>query len=190
MGKQKLFWRTDYQIRAASLRVIDAEGKLLGLMSADEARAKAKEMGLTLVEIAPKAEPPVAKIVDFGKFRYAEEKKLKKQAKGAKGGELKEIRFSPFIGKADYDTRMIRVREFLEDKNKVKVVVVFLGKQMGSKPFGYQLVERIKKDLGENIAIDMAPKFLGRHLVTIISPMVKRKEKEVVTEIKEDAQPA
>lgn len=176
LGKQKLFWRTDYQIRAASLRVIDAEGKLLGVMTGDEARAKAKELGLTLVEIAPKAVPPVAKIVDFGKFRYAEEKKLKKQAKGAKGGELKEIRFSPFIGQADYNTRLIRVKEFLEDKNKVKVVVVFLGKQMGSKPFGYQLIQRIRKDLGENIAIDMEPKFLGRHLVTIISPVFKRKE--------------
>lgn len=176
LGKQKLFWRTDYQIRAASLRVIDAEGKLLGVMTGDEARAKAKELGLTLVEIAPKAVPPVAKIVDFGKFRYAEEKKLKKQSKGAKGGELKEIRFSPFIGQADYNTRLIRVKEFLEDKNKVKVVVVFLGKQMGSKPFGYQLIQRIRKDLGENIAIDMEPKFLGRHLVTIISPVFKRKE--------------
>lgn len=173
MGKSKLFWRTDYQIRAAKLRVIDGEGRFIGELSADEARAKAKQLGLTLVEIAPNAVPPVAKIVDFGKFRYAEEKKLKKQAKGQKGGDVKEIRFSPFIGDADYNTRLVRVREFLGEKNKVKVVVVFMGKQMGSKPFGYQLIERIKKDLGENIAIDMEPKFLGRHLVTIISPLNK-----------------
>ena len=177
MIKQKLFWRTDYQIRAASLRVIDGEGKFIGVMSDDQARAKAKELGLTLVEIAPNAVPPVAKIVDFGKFRYAEEKKLRKQAKGVKGGELKEIRFSPFIGDADYNTRLVRVKEFLGEKNKVKVVVVFMGKQMGSKPFGYQLIERIKKDLGDSIAQDMPPKFLGRHLVTIISPLNKKVEK-------------
>lgn len=177
MIKQKLFWRTDYQIRAASLRVIDGEGKFIGVMSDDQARAKAKEMGLTLVEIAPNAVPPVAKIVDFGKFRYAEEKKLRKQAKGVKGGEVKEIRFSPFIGDADYNTRLVRVKEFLGEKNKVKVVVVFMGKQMGSKPFGYQLIERVLKDLGDSVSQDMPPKFLGRHLVTIISPLNKKVEK-------------
>jgi translation initiation factor IF-3 len=143
-----------------------------------DALSKAMEEGLTLVEIAASAKPPVAKIVDYGKFRYQEEKKLKKQSKGAKGGELKEIRFSPFIGEADYAVRIKRVREFLGEKNKVKIVVVFLGRQMNSKPFGYKLIERIKADLGENISVDMEPKFLGRHLITIISPYAKSKIKE------------
>ncbi len=179
MGKTNTFWRTDYQIRASQLRVIGSDGKLIGVLSKDEAVKKAKDEGLTLVEIAPNAVPPVAKIVDFGKFRYQEEKKLRKQSKGTKGGELKEIRFSPFIAENDYNTRLERVKEFLAEKNKVKIVVVFLGRQMGSKPFGYKLIERIKTDLGDNIAIDMEPKFLGRHLITIISPYAKAKNKEV-----------
>lgn len=145
-------------------------------MSKDEAVKKAKAQGLTLVEIAPTAVPPVAKIVDFGKFRYAEEKKLKKQSKGSKGGEVKEIRFSPFIAENDYNTRFARVKEFLAERNKVKIVVVFLGKQMGSKPFGYKLIERMLKELGDTVVTDMPPKFLGRHLITIISPVTGKKQ--------------
>lgn len=179
MGKNKLFWRTDTQIYAPEVRLIGEDGKQAGVVKVTEALSKAKEAGLTLVEIAANAKPPIVKIVDFGKFRYAEEKKLRKQAKGSKGGELKEIRFSPFIAQADYETRLKRVKEFLEEKNKVKIVVVFLGRQMGSKPFGYKLIERIKGDLGENISVDMEPKFLGRHLITIISPYAKAKDKKL-----------
>ncbi|KKR57784.1 MAG: Translation initiation factor IF-3, partial [Candidatus Woesebacteria bacterium GW2011_GWC2_40_30] len=122
MGKQNLFWRTDYQIRAPSLRVIDSEGKLIGVLTKDEAVRKAKEANLTLVEIAPNATPPVGKIVDFGKFRYAEEKKARAQAKKVKGGEVKEIRFSPFIAENDFNVRIGRIKEFFADKNKVRVV--------------------------------------------------------------------
>ena len=143
-------------------------------MKTSEAIAKARENDMTLVEIAAGAVPPVAKIVEFGKFRYGEEKKLKKQQKKAKSGELKEIRFSPFIAENDYQTRLTRVKEFLQEKNKVKVVVVFMGRQMGSKDFGYGLIRRIVQDLGDSIAMDMQPKFLGRHLVTIISPVFKK----------------
>lgn len=178
MGKSKLFWRTDAGIRAPEVRLIGADGKQIGVVKTSEALDRAKKEGLTLVEISASAVPPVAKIVDFGKFRYQEEKKLKKQVKKVKGGELKEIRFSPFIGEGDYQVRLKRVKEFLAEKNKVKVVVVFLGRQMGSKPFGYKLIERIKGDLGENISVDMEPKFLGRHLITIISPYAKTKNKE------------
>ncbi|MCX6704076.1 MAG: translation initiation factor IF-3 [Candidatus Woesebacteria bacterium] len=106
MGKTNTFWRTDYQIRASSLRVIGSDGKLIGVLSKDEAIKKAKALNLTLVEIAPNATPPVAKIVDFGKFRYAEEKKLRAQQKKVKGGEVKEIRFSPFIAENDFKVRV------------------------------------------------------------------------------------
>lgn len=174
MRKGSFYWRINEDIRSPEVRVIGADGKQLGVIKTPEAIAKAREEGLTLVEIAARAVPPVAKIVEFGKFRYAEEKKLRKQQKKAKSGELKEIRFSPFIAEQDYETRMKRVREFLEDKNKVKVVVVFMGRQMGSKDFGYGLIRRIVQDLGDGIAMDMEPKFLGRHLVTIVSPVLKK----------------
>lgn len=184
MGKQKLFWKTDQQIRAPEVRLISQDGKQLGVVKIADALAQAKETGLTLVEISGTAVPPVVKIVDFGKFRYQEEKKLRKQAKGAKGGEVKEIRFSPFIATADYETRFSRVKEFLAEKNKVKIVVVFLGKQMGSKPFGYKLIERMMQTLGDSVSVDMPPKFLGRHLVTIISPVSNSKRQEVKVESK------
>jgi translation initiation factor IF-3 len=179
LKNSKLYWRVDNAIIARELRVIAADGKQLGIMTKEKALAAAKKEGLSLVEIAPTAKPPVAKIVDFGKFRYQEEKKLRKQLKGAKGGELKEIRLSPFIAENDFCVRFDRISEFLGEKNKVKVVVVFRGREMGSKQFGYAILDRIVKDLGENkVAIDMKPKFFGRHLIMIISPRVGIKKEE------------
>jgi translation initiation factor IF-3 len=184
LAKQKLFWRTDYQIRAPSLRVIDSEGKLLGVMSVNDAIRKAKDAGLTLVEVAPNAAPPVAKIVDFGKFRYAEEKKARESAKKVKGGDVKEIRFSPFIGEADFKVRIERIKEFFADKNKVKVVVVFKGPQMRVKNIGYDIINKINNEFGDSIITDMPPKFLGKHLVTVISFLAKKAKKssEIVSQ--------
>ena len=184
MAKQNLYWRTDYQIRAPSLRVIDSEGKLIGVLGKDEAIRKAKEAGLTLVEIAPTAIPPVAKIVDYGKFKYAEEKKARAQAKKVKGGEVKEIRFSPFIAENDFNVRIARIKEFFADKNKVKVVVVFKGPQMRVKHVGYDVIAKIKAVFGDTVITDMEPKFLGKYLVTVISQTSKMKSK--VKEVKEE----
>lgn len=182
MAKQKLFWRTDYQIRAPELRVIAGDGKLIGVLKKEEAVAKAKKEGLTLVEIAPNATPPVAKIVDFGKFRYAEEKKAREQGKKVKGGEVKEIRFSPFIAENDFKTRIERIKEFFADKNKVRVVVVFKGPQMRVKNTGYLVINKILSEFGDTVATDMPPKFLGKHLITVISQVSgKRKHAEPVS---------
>jgi translation initiation factor IF-3 len=174
LAKTKLFWRTDYQIRAPSLRVIDSTGKLVGVLPSSEAIKKAKEVGLTLVEIAPNAVPPVAKIVDFGKFRYAEEKKARAQAKKVKGGEVKEIRFSPFIAENDFKIRIERIKEFFNDKNKVRVVVVFKGPQMRVKHKGYEVINKIKAEFGDAVITDMEPKFLGKYLMTVLSPVSKK----------------
>lgn len=175
MRGQKLFWRINENIRAESLRVIDGTGKQLGVITKEEALDKAKESGLTLVEIAPNANPPVAKIVEFGKFRYQEEKKQRQSNKG-KGGDIKEIRFSPFIADHDFEVRFERVKEFLEERNKVRLVCVFKGRQMGSKQFGYNVLGKVTKRLGDTINIDMEPKFLGKHLIMIISPLAKGKK--------------
>ena len=185
MKNSTLFWRTDQAIRAPEVRVIDSAGKQLGVMKLELALEKAKKAGLTLVEIAPKAVPPVVKIVEFGKFRYQEEKKQREREKKIKGGEVKEIRFSPFIAQNDYNVRLGRVKEFLSEKNKVRLVVVFKGRQMGSKPFGFALLKKIVTELGENISIDMLPKFMGKHLMMIVSPTSKKivivKEKNAET---------
>ena len=157
-----------------------SDGKLIGEMPRDEAVKKAHDEGLTLVEIAPNAVPPVAKIVDFGKFKYSEEKKLRAQAKGVKGGEVKEIRFSPFIGDNDFATRIKRIKEFFAEKNKVRVVVVFTGPQMRVKHIGFEVINKIKAEFGDNIITDMEPKFLGKHLMTVIS-YAKSKKQEIDT---------
>ncbi len=141
----------------------------MGVMSVAGAVTKAKASGLTLVEIAPNATPPVAKIVDFGKFRYSEEKKAREVAKKVKGGGVKEIRFSPFIADNDFKTRLARVKEFFAEKNKVRVVVVFTGPQMRVKHTGFDVINKIKAEFGESVITDMEPKFLGKHLVTVIS---------------------
>lgn len=179
MKSSSINWRVNNQIRSPEVRVIGPEGKQIGVMKLSEAITKAAELGLDLVEIAPTANPPVAKITEIGKLKYLEEKKARKEKRGAKGGDTKEIRFSPFIGEADYRTRLERIKEFFEEKNKVRMVVKFGGRQMGSKDFGYKLVERVLKDLGDGVNVDMPPKFLGRHLTTIISPTNKVVDKKV-----------
>ena len=120
MSNNKIFWRVNSEIRSPEVRVIGADDKQIGVMALEKAISKAKEAKLDLVEIAPKAKPPVVKIVDFGKFRYREEKKLRSQKKKVKQTELKEIRFSPFIGEQDYTTRINSVRECFKDKNIVR----------------------------------------------------------------------
>lgn len=178
MNSSKINWRINEQISVPQVRVIGADGNQLGVLSREDALKAAREANLDLVEIAPNAEPPVCKIVNFGKFRYAEEKKLKKAAKGIKGGEVKEIRLSPFIGDQDYLTRMVRIKEFLSERNKVRVVVVFLGRQMGSKQFGYDVLKRVLADLGDSASVDQEPKFLGRHLSMTISPKSNKNQHE------------
>lgn len=164
------YWRTNERIPAGLLRVLDSKGVQIGVISRDEALKLAKEEEADLIEITAKANPPVAKIIEFGKFKYQEEKKAKEANKKSKPSELKEIRFTPFIGEGDYQTRIKRIDEFLTDKDKVKLVVYFKVKQLGSKTFGYDILNRILKDLGEGINVDMKPKFLGRNLIMIISP--------------------
>ena len=177
MKTGSLSWRVNEQIRAEKLRVIGPDGKQIGLLTKTEALEKSKKEGLDLIEIAPQAVPPVAKIINFGKFRYQEEKKRRLEAKRAKSAELKEIRFTPFIAENDYNIRLERIKEFLTEKNKVKAVVVFKGRQLGSKQFGYSLLKRVVEELGESIVIDMEPKFVGRHLIMIISPVNRPKPK-------------
>lgn len=178
MKSGSLSWRVNETIRAEKLRVIGPDGKQVGLLTRAEALEKSKKEGLDLIEIAPLATPPVARIMNFGKFRYQEEKKRRQEAKKGKSAELKEIRFTPFIAENDYNIRFERIKEFLEEKNKVKAVVVFKGRQLGSKQFGYGLLKRLVDELGEGVIVDMEPKFIGRHLIMIISPVNRPKIKD------------
>ncbi len=176
MREKKLFWRINHDIRAPELRVINEDGTQVGILSRVKALELAQEKGRDLVEIAPKANPPVAKVIEFGKFRYREEKKLRAERKKSKVSELKEIRFSPFIAEGDFQVRQRRIEEFLNEGYKVKLVVVFKKRQLASKKFGYDILKRIVEELGGRVATDMDAKFLGRHLIMIVSPLKKVKE--------------
>lgn len=169
-------WKINHEIRSPEVRVLGEDGKQVGVMKISEAIAYAQKEGIDLVEIAPQATPPVVKAIEFGKFRYQEEKKAREVSKKNKGSELKEIRFTPFIGGADFDTRFRRIEEFLEDSNKVRVVVVFANKQLGAKQSGYDILKKLISGLQGRIVIDMEPKFFGRRLAMVISPYKKSKK--------------
>lgn len=169
--RSKFNWPVNERIQASQLRVIDENGKQLGIMPKEKAISMAREKGLDLIEIAASANPVVAKIVNLGKFLYREEKKLRAQEMKARQSDLKEVRFSPFIAENDYNNRIKRIKQFLKYKHKIRLVVVFKGRQLGSKQFGYDLLNKIVINLGEGVKSDSQPKFLGRHLQMTITPV-------------------
>jgi len=175
----KFNFRVNREIRAPQVRVIAHDGKQLGVVKLEEALSESMKAGLDLIEIAPNANPPVAKIMDMGKFKYETEKRLKKEKRKTKAYELKEIRFSPFIAEHDFTVRMGKIKEFLNGGNKVRLAVVFKGKQMDSKNFGYEILKKVVAEFGESVAIDMKPKFVGRHLQMVISPVKKARGQEI-----------
>lgn len=178
------FFRTNDRIQAQTLRVIDADGTQLGVISRDEGIKKALEQGLDLVEVAPNISPPVARIVDFEKFRYHEAKKEAAAKKHAQDVEIKEIWLSPRIAEHDLQTRLRRVNEFLDDGNKVKLTVKFKGREMAHPEVGHQVVKLALGILGDRIQIERETKFEGRNLTTIIG--VNRKPKEETDETKDE----
>lgn len=168
--------RINNQISAPEVRVLDTDGKQIGVLPTSEALSLAKEQGKDLIEIAAAAVPPVVKIMELGKFLYIEEKREREQKKKSKAAEVKEIRLSPFIAEGDYQTRIRRIDYFLKHGHKVRLVVVFKGRHLNSKKFGYELIGKVLQDIEHNINIDMEPKFLGRHLQSVISPLKKKKK--------------
>lgn len=169
---------------APTLRVLDVQGKQIGVLSRAEALEKAKGEGLDLVEIAANANPPVAKIVDFQKFRYEESKRERAARKGSSEGGLKELWLSPRIAEHDLNVRLNQTNKFFEDGHKVKLTVKFKGRELGHRELGYKVLEKALTLLGDKVTAEVDPKFEGRKLSTIL---VKQKgvKKEHETENKE-----
>ena len=142
-------------------------------MPTQEALFKARQKGLDLVEVAPKADPPVCKIIDFKKFKYQEAKKARAGKKGKKHG-LKGIRFTPFIAKKDFEGRVNRAQEFLSEGYKVKLTVKFVGRQITRKQFGYDLLKNAVQQLEEISKVESEPKLQGKLLVMILAPSIKQ----------------
>lgn len=161
-------------IKATELRVVDESGKQIGVMTKSEALNIAGERGLDLVEIAPMAKPPVAKVIDFKKYKYLEAKK-EREGKSASGKvEIKEIRFSPFIGQGDMDTRLERIKDILEGGDRVKIVVKFTGRQITKVEFGHDLIKKIMSQLEGIASADGTAKLQGKQLFLIINPTKKK----------------
>lgn len=166
---QAKFYRINQYIQAPELRLIDAEGKQIGVMKREEALVKAREESLDLVEVAPGAKPPVVRLISFKKFKYLEAKKRQQEKKSVKGGEVKQVRLTPFIAKADFEFRIKRTREFLEGGNKVKLTVRFVGRQITRKEFGKKLLDRFLEETKSFTKADHEPRWAGRDLFVTLS---------------------
>jgi len=160
--------RVNERIRIPKIRVIDEEGKMLGIMSPKEALALAKEQGLDLVEIVPTARPPVCKIIEYGKYKYEQSKK--QSSTPSKKSKFKEIKFHPRIDEHDYQTKLKKIREFLEKGSQVRVAVEFRGREMQYKHLGNELLDRVIKDSGELCKTNTPFTFAGRRVSTNLSP--------------------
>jgi translation initiation factor IF-3 len=160
--------RVNQAIRAANLRVIGDDGRQLGVLTRAEALAAAEEAGLDLIEVSPNAEPPVARIVDWGKYNYQKTKQAQKNRKNAKSFDLKQMRVGLKIGDHDLEVKLRKVSGFLEAGHKVKIAVVYRGRELAHKELGYKLADRITELLGEGIAVDQPPQFAGRQLSFVV----------------------
>lgn len=176
-NQRQQLYRVNERIFAVSLRVLDSEGKQIGILKRFEALQQAKDMGLDLVEIAPNAKPPVAKIVDFKKFLYQEAKKKKEEKKKAKVPETKEIRLGPFMNDHDLDVMVRRARSFLDDGDKVRLVVKFVGRQITHPEFGKEISKKAIDHLSDISKVEREMKFEGKNLISILSPEKKTRPK-------------
>lgn len=181
--EHKKYYRTNDRIFAHTLRVLDIEGKQIGILSKQEALASAREQGLDLVEIAPLAKPPVAKIIDFKKFLYQEEKKKREEKRKAKVSETKEIRLGPFMSENDLAVSIKRCREFLEEGNKIRLVVKFKGRQVTHPEFGFNTIKKLTDQLSDISKIDREPHLEGKQMIALLS--AERKKRDAEKESKE-----
>ncbi len=158
--------------------MIDATGKQIGVLSKDEAIKVAQESGLDLVEIAPSAKPPVAKVIDFKKFKYEESKKERLSKKKTRETDTKEVWLGPLISDNDMRTRLNRAREFLTQGDRVKLSVRFSGREMAHPEFGHQVLKKSQEILSDIAAIERPSRFEGRNLTVIYSPNKAAKTEE------------
>ena len=156
------------------MRVIGSDGEMVGVLTRDEALAMAEEAGLDLVEIQPTADPPVCRIMDYGKFKFEAQKKANAAKKKQKIVEIKELKFRPTTDDGDYNIKLRNLRRFLEEGDKVKVNIRFKGREMAHQELGMQMAARIEKDLADEVVIEQRPRLEGRQMIMMVAP--KRKQ--------------
>jgi translation initiation factor IF-3 len=162
--------RMNEDIRVREVHLIDKDGTNRGNIPVAEALAIAQEAGLDLVEIAPNADPPVCKLLDYGKFKYQEQKKAAEARKKQKIVEVKEIKFRPMIDDHDYDVKMRSMKRFFEEGDKVKVTLRFRGREMAHQELGAKLLDRVKSEFASTAKVEMEPRLEGRQMVMVMAP--------------------
>lgn len=162
--------RRNDEIEAPEVRVIAADGEQIGIKSRAEALALAGEAEMDLVEVVPNAEPPVCRIMDYGKFRFEQAKKSQVSRKKQKQIQLKEVKFRPGTEEADYQVKMRNVHRFIDNGDKVKVTLRFRGREMAHQELGLQLLQRVEADMGDEVIIEQRPKLEGRQMVMVMAP--------------------
>jgi len=163
------------QIQAAEVRLIDVDGEQIGIVSREEALEKATSQQLDLVEISPDAEPPVCRIMDYGKHLFEQKQKTRESRKKQRQTQLKEIKFRPGTDVGDYDVKLRNLRRFLEAGDKTKVTVRFRGREMAHQELGRDLLARIEADLAEYGSVEQYPNMEGRQMIMVLSPGKKKK---------------
>jgi translation initiation factor IF-3 len=157
-------------IRVPEVRLIDHTGQNVGVVATTDAMARATEAGLDLVEISPDASPPVAKILDYGKYKYQEQKKAAEARKRQKIVEMKEIKMRPSIDDHDYDVKMRAIRRFFDEGDKVKVTLRFRGRELSHQELGWQVLQRVKSDTEPIAKVESEPRMEGRQMVMVLAP--------------------
>ena len=165
--------RVNDRIRETEIRLIGAEGENLGVVTPARAMELAEQVELDLVEISPNASPPVCKIMDFGKFKYEQQKRESEARKNQKIIEVKEVKFRPNTDHHDYDVKMRNVEKFLAKGDKVKVTLRFRGREMAHQNLGRELLERVAEDTKEMGKVESMPKMEGRQMIMMIGPLPK-----------------
>ncbi len=162
--------RINFRIDAREVRLIDAQGNMIGVVATRDAMARAEEAGLDLVEIAPTATPPVCKILDYGKFKYEAQKKANVARKKQRVIEVKEIKMRPGIDDNDYNIKMRKVREFLDEGDKVKVTMRFRGREMAHGELGMAVLRRVQEQTAELAKVEAHPRMEGRQMLMVLAP--------------------
>jgi len=162
--------RINEEIRVREIQLIDSTGDNKGVVDIQTARSMAEAAGLDLVEIAPNSSPPVCKILDYGKYKYQAQKKAAEARKRQHVVEIKEIKLRPMIDDHDYDVKMRAMKRFFDEGDKVKITLRFRGREMAHQELGYQLLNRVKDDIGPTAKVEQDAKFEGRQMVMVLAP--------------------
>lgn len=162
--------RTNREIRVPEVRLIDENGEQVGIVKTSDALQRAKDAGLDLIEFSPNAKPPVCKILDYGKYKFDQKKKSREQKKKQKIIHIKEIKFRPKIDQHDYNFKVNHIRKFIEHGDKVKVTMMFRGREIVHHNLGMQLMKKVAAELEELTVIEKEPKLEGRNITMVLAP--------------------